>query len=92
MNVTRIIREGKYIGTRRLRENLSSILKSRRSFFVTDNGEPVKVLVPYGVFLELLEILEELKDRSLLREIAKGRKEYQRGGWVSVGKRRKRLK
>ena len=37
-------------------------------------------------------ILEELKDRSLLREIAKGRKEYQKGGWISVSQRRKKLK
>jgi len=39
-------------------------------------------MIPYEMLLELIEILEEFKDKTLLQEIRQGRKEYQEGGWV----------
>lgn len=87
----RFVREGKYVGVRELRGNLSKMLKSRQAYFVMDHGKPVKAMVPYDVLLELLELLEELKDKTLLQEVAQGRKEYQEGGWLPASRLRKQL-
>ncbi len=86
------VKEGKYVGIRELRENLADVLKSRQTYFVTDHGKPVKAMVPYEVLLELLEMIEELKDKSLIQEVAQGRKEYQKGGWVPVKRLKGKLK
>ena len=85
------VKEGKYVGVRELRENLSKMLKSRHAYFVTDHGKPVKAMIPYGVLLELLETLEELKDKTLIQEVAQGRKEYAAGGWVPASRLKKHL-
>ncbi len=82
MNAIGFVKEGKYIGLRELRENLSSVVKSQRPFFLTDHGKPVKAMISYQYLLELLEMLDELKDKALTQKIAMGRKEYQAGGWV----------
>jgi len=84
-----LVREGEHIGVRELRENLSHVLKSRKTYFVTDHGKPVRAVLPYEVFLELLEVLEELKDKKLMQNVAQGREEYQKGGWVPRDRPRK---
>ena len=85
------VREGKYVGVRELRENLSTMLKSRHAYFVTDHGKPVTAMIPYEVLLELLEIVEELKDKNLIREVTQGREEYRAGGWVPASRLKKKL-
>ena len=88
MNIPKLIKDARYVGVRELRENLAQAVKSRHFVFVTDHGKPVKAMVPYEMLLELIEVLEEFKDKTLLQEIKQGRKEYREGGWVSA----KRLK
>ena len=88
---TKEFKNARYVGVRELRENLAKAVKSHRFIFVTDHGKPVKAMVPYEVLLELLEVLEELKDKSLVQEIIMGRKEYAKGGWVSVDRIKKML-
>ena len=68
------------------------MLKSEKPFFVTEHGKPVKVMLPYARFLELLEAVEELKDNFLIREIAQGRKEYAAGGFKPVASLQKLLR
>jgi hypothetical protein len=91
MTIAGFVKEGEYIGARELRESLSKVIKSKKSFFVTEHGKPVKAMIPYGTLLELLEILEELKDKALVLEVAQGREEYRKGGWVPVNRLRKAL-
>ncbi|OGW82729.1 MAG: hypothetical protein A2Z83_07935 [Omnitrophica bacterium GWA2_52_8] len=74
-----------------MRTNLAKVLKSRQAYFVTDHGKPVKAMIPYEVLLELLEMLEELKDKNLIQEVAQGRKEYQEGGWVPASRLKNKL-
>ena len=87
-----LVREGTHIGVRELRENLAQVLKSPRTYFVTDHGKPVRAVLSYPVLLELLEMLEELKDKNLIRDVARGRDEYRAGGWVPVKRLKKALK
>ena len=89
MTVMGLVREGMHIGVRELRENLARVLKSPRTYFVTDHGKPVRAVLSYPVLLELLEMLEELKDKNLIREVSQGRDEYRKGGWVPAGRLRK---
>ena len=91
MTAIGLVKEGKYVGVRELRGNLSKMLKSRHAYFVTDHGKPVKAMIPYAVLLEILEILEELKDKALIQEVAQGRKEYAAGGWVPASRLKKKL-
>ena len=91
MTAIGFVKEGKYVGVRELRANLAKVLKSRQAYFVTDHGKPVKAMIPYEVLLELLEIMDELKDKTLVQKVAQGRKEYQQGGWVPVSRLKKQL-
>lgn len=87
-----LVRDGEHIGVRELRENLAKVLKSRKTYFVTEHGKPVRAVLPYEAFLELLEILEELRDKALIREVGEGRKEYREGGWIPGARLRKSLR
>ena len=89
MSALAMVREGQYIGARELRQRLSQVIRSNKPFFVTEHGKPVKALVPYAVFLELLEAVEELKDDVLIREISLGREEYKKGGFKVLTSLRK---
>ncbi len=91
MSAISLIKKSHYIGTRQLRGSLAKVLKSRDSYFVTDHGKPVKAMIPYEVLLELLDIMEELKDKTLVKEIALGRKEYAEGKSVPVSRLKKML-
>ena len=92
MGVMGFVKDGEHIGVRELRENLARVVKSPKTYFVTDHGKPVRAVVDYGVLLELLDIIEELKDKSLVRDVAQGREEYGKGGFVPVARLKKALK
>jgi hypothetical protein len=51
---------------------------------VLSHGKPVSFLVPYEDMLELVETLDELKDKKLLTEIERARAEYRQGKAVPV--------
>jgi prevent-host-death family protein len=89
MSALSFIRSGEYIGARELRERFAQVIRSHKPFFVTEHGKPVKVVVPYGDFLELLEAVEELKDLALIREMAQGRGEYAKGSFKSLASLKK---
>ena len=89
MTAIGFVKDGKYVGARELRTNLAKVLKSRQAYFVTDHGKPVKAMIPYEALLELLEIVEELKDKALIQEVARGRKEYEQDGWVPASRLKK---
>lgn len=92
MTMMGLVKEGRHIGIRELRENLASVVKSPRTYFVTDHGKPVRAVLSYPVLLELLEMLEEFKDKNLIQEVARGREEYRAGGWVPAKRLKKALK
>lgn len=91
MSALALVQRGEYIGARRLRERLSEVIKSRRPFFVTEHGKPVKAMIAYADFLELLEVVEEFKDHFLVREVAQGRLEYRKGGFKPLSSLKKLL-
>ena len=91
MSALTLIQTGEYIGARQLRERLAEVIKSKKPYFVTEHGRPVKAMISYSDFLELLEAVEELKDNFLVREVAQGRAEYGKRNFKPLNSLRKLL-
>lgn len=86
-----LYRSNQFVGVRKAKASLSHYLHSHNPVVITDRGEPRSALIPYNVFLAIQEeietlrdMLEEFKDKALLKKIVEGRKAYQEGQWVSA--------
>lgn len=53
---------------------LSKLIRSKSPSLALSHGKPVSLLVPYEDMLDLMKSLNELKDKKLLGEIARGRR------------------
>ena len=72
------------IGVRELKNKLSAVLRRGKPRIVTDRNKPRHVLVPYEDMVDLVEILDELSDPKLLKQIAEGREGYRKGKSVPL--------
>ncbi len=79
MTTTSLLRKAKPVNVREAQATLSKLIRSKSTSMVLSHGKPVSVLVPYEEMLDLLETLDELKDKRLLQEIARARAEYGQG-------------
>lgn len=79
MTVATALLNAKHIGVRELREHLSNRLKGNKPIIVTDRGVPTKVILSYEDMLELVDILDELQDRSALQTVEEGRRAIKGG-------------
>lgn len=84
MTTASLLRNAKPVNVREAQAKLSQLIRSKSPSMVISHGKPVSFLVPYEEMLDLVEMLDELKDAKLLREIARARAEYARGKAVSV--------
>jgi antitoxin (DNA-binding transcriptional repressor) of toxin-antitoxin stability system len=79
MNANNFLRKTKPVNVREAQAQLSKLIKSKYPSMVLSHGKPVSFLVPYEDMLDLVETLEELKDKKLLGEIEQARKDYVQG-------------
>lgn len=79
MTVARALLNARYIGVRELREHLSKRLKDKKAIVVTEHGTPTRVILSYQDVVELIEVLDELQDRSAIQAVQEGRKTVQGG-------------
>ena len=79
MSSTNLLRKAKPVNVREAQAQLSKLIHSKLPSMVLSHGKPVSFLVPYEDMLDLVESLEELKDKKLLGEIARARIEYAQG-------------
>ncbi len=79
MSVNNLLRKAKPVNVREAQAQLSKLIKSKEPSMVLSHGKPVSFLVPYEDMLDLVETLEELKDKKLLGEIEQARKDYAQG-------------
>lgn len=79
MTLSTALLKAPHIGVRDLKAHLSQRLKSHRPVIVTDHGEPKQVLMPYEDIVELAEILDELRDADLMRDVRLSRKAAKEG-------------
>lgn len=91
MSSTNLLRNAKPVNVREAQAQLSKLIRSKSPSMVLSHGKPVSFLVPYEDMLDLVESLDELKDKKLLREIARGRTEYAQGKAVSAERLLKRM-
>lgn len=74
-----LLRKAKPVNVREAQAQLSRLIHSKSPSMVLSHGKPVSFLVPYEEMLDLLELIDELKDKKLLQEIARARAEYSQG-------------
>jgi len=79
MTVATALLNARYIGVRELREHLSNRLKGNKVIVVTDHGTPTKVILSYRDMVELIEVMDELRDRAALQSVQEGRKAIRAG-------------
>ncbi len=91
MGVKSLLKEAKPVNVREAQAKLSRLIRSKTPSLVTSHGKPVSFLVPYEEMLDLLEMLDELKDQRLLNEIARARSEYAEGKAVPAEKLFKKM-
>ena len=69
MNAFTLLKATEHIGAKELRLNLDKILRrSDHPYRVMVHNKPAAVVLPDRQFMDLLELLEELKDAGLLDE------------------------
>ena len=83
MNVASLLR-AKHVGIKELKDHLSALLKKHQPLVATDHGDPTYFLVPYEDMIEIVEILEEISDPTVVRSMQEGRRAYKKGGWIPV--------
>ncbi|MDF0645156.1 MAG: hypothetical protein P0111_14090 [Nitrospira sp.] len=76
MNSANILRKAKPVNVREAQAQLSKLIRSKSPSMVLSHGKPVSFLVPYEDMLDLVESLDELKNKRLLAEIERARSEY----------------
>ena len=79
MTVSTLLK-AKHIGVKSFRTHLSRFVREQEPY-----------VIPYDDMVEFIEILDELSNPELLKQIAEGRKAYQKGGWIPVSRLWKKL-
>lgn len=67
------------IGAREFRNKACSFIRRGKAYLVTEHGQPAGVFLPYEDAIELVDIIDELNDKKLLKIIAEGRRAISRG-------------
>ena len=93
MTVATALLTARYIGIRDLREHLSKRLKDKKAIVVTEHGAPTKVILSYHDVVELIEVLDELRDQAAIQSIQAGRQAVKGGAeGVPVGRLFKKIR
>ena len=91
MGASSLLRNAKPVNVREAQAQLSKLIRSKSPSMVLSHGKPVSFLVPYEDMLDLVETLDELKDKKLLVEIERARTEYRQGKQVPAERLFKKL-
>ena len=67
------------IGAREFRNKACSLINMGKTYLITEHGPPAGVFLPYEDALELVDVIEELNDRKVLKTIAEGRRAIRKG-------------
>jgi PHD/YefM family antitoxin component YafN of YafNO toxin-antitoxin module len=79
MSLEKDLLKAKSVGVRGFRDKLSKLMRTNEIFIVTDHGDPKSVLMPYDDVLEIVDILDELRDKDAVKAVIQGRKAVERG-------------
>lgn len=62
-----------HLGIKDFKTHLSARIKTRHPVILMDRGKPKKVVVDYAEFIALIELVEEIQDKDLVRLVREGR-------------------
>lgn len=79
MTFAAMILKAKSVGVRNFRDSASRFIREHKPIVITERGVPEGLLLPYEDVLELVDILDELNDRELVKDIAEGRRAIKAG-------------
>lgn len=79
MTIATALLNARYIGVRELREHLSNRIKGNKVIVVTDHGTPTKVILSYRDVVELIEVMDELRDQAAVQTVQEGRSAVRAG-------------
>ena len=79
MTISNALLRAKSIGVRNFRDGASRFIRKHEFLIITERGAPASVLLPYNDILEIVDILEELENKKILKTIAEGRRSIHRG-------------
>lgn len=79
MTLGKALLKARAIGIRKFRDKISRLIHAHEIFVVTDHGSPTSVLLPYDDVLEIVDVLDELRDKEVLDAVTKGRKAIRAG-------------
>ena len=91
MSTSNLLLKAKPVNIRKAQAQLSKLIRSKSPSMVLSHGKPVSFLVPYEDMLDLVETLDELKDKKLLGEVERARKEYAQGKAVPAERLLKKM-
>ena len=74
MSASSLLRNARPVNVREAQAQLSKLIRSKSPSMVLSHGKPVSFLVPYEDMLDLVEALDELKDKKLLGEIERAKR------------------
>ncbi len=67
------------IGAREFRNKACSFINMGKACLITEHGHPAGVFLPYQDALELVDVVDELNDKKVLKMIAEGRRAIRKG-------------
>ena len=74
---TEILKAG-HVGVREFKEHVSAE-SLKKITVITDHGKPISVNLPYDEVLELMDILDELRDETVVKAVSEGRRSIKAG-------------
>ena len=57
---------------------------NKKHVVIANRGKPFQTLLPYQEFMEIMDLIDELRNKSLLENIAQARSAYRKTGGVKV--------
>ena len=85
----------KYVGLKELRPGLPGVVKEAggksERFIITKRGKPAAVLMGIDDYEDMVETLEILSDKHLMKRLAKAKEEVEQGMTVSFEELRSRV-
>ncbi len=79
MTISNVLLKAKSVGVRNFRDSVSRFIGKHEMLIITEHGNPTSVLLPYNDILEIVDILEELEDKKVLKLVADGRRAIGKG-------------
>ena len=73
MSLATELLNAKHVGVRDLRDHLSEMIKKDTLVIVTEHGQPSKVLIPYEDMLEIVDMMDELRDHKTSSTVLEGK-------------------